>query len=126
MAELEQTSVEVQCSDGTFLNILLDATMAEQLRNGQIFLTEENGQIGIQQQDGQICLLEYADQTDVAVENTGRSFSEALFFASTNPKYDKRLFIESRVRYMKTTSSEHIVYMNCSELSLQKQTKILF
>ena len=70
MADLEQTSVEVQCSDGTFLNILLDAAMAEQLRNGQIFLTEENGQIGIQQQDGQICLLEYADQTDVAVENT--------------------------------------------------------
>ena len=78
MAELEQTSVEVQCSDGTFLNILLDATMAEQLRNGQIFLTEENGQIGIQQQDGQICLLEYADQTDVSVENTGKSFSEVF------------------------------------------------
>ena len=94
MAELEQTSVEVQCSDGTFLNILLDATMAEQLRNGQIFLTEENGQIGIQQQDGQICLLEYADQTDVAVENTGKSFPEALILASTNPQYDKRLFME--------------------------------
>ena len=70
MAEMEQTSVEVQCSDGTFLNIVLDATMAEQLRNGQIFLTEENGQIGIQQQDGQICLLEYAEQNDTIVENT--------------------------------------------------------
>ena len=86
MAELEQTSVEVQCSDGTFLNILLDATMAEQLRNGQIFLTEENGQIGIQQQDGQICLLEYADQTDVAVENTGKSFSEALILTHNMTK----------------------------------------
>ena len=25
---------------------------------------------------------------------TGKSFSEALFLASTNPQYDKRLFIE--------------------------------
>ena len=72
--------------------------MAEQLRNGQIFLTEENGQIGIQQQDGQICLLEYADQTDVAVEDTGKSFPEALILASTNPQYHKRLFIELTVQ----------------------------
>ena len=114
MAELEQTSVEVQCSDGTFLNILLDATMAEQLRNGQIFLTEENGQIGIQQQDGQICLLEYADQTDVAVENTGKSFPEALILVSTNPKCDKILFIDLQVEYMKIASAEHLQNMLCT------------
>ena len=34
---------------------------------------------------------------------TGKSFSEALILASTNPQYDKRLFIELRVQYMKTT-----------------------
>ena len=38
-------------------------------------------------------------QTDV---HTGKSFSEVLTLASTNPQYDKRLFIELRVQYMKT------------------------
>ena len=46
---------------------------------------------------------------------TGKSFSEALILASTNPKHDERFFIELRVQYMKTTSSEHVVYINCSE-----------
>jgi hypothetical protein len=38
---------------------------------------------------------------------TGKSFSEALIFTSTNPQYDKRLFIELQVQYMKIPSSEH-------------------
>ena len=38
---------------------------------------------------------------------TGKSLSEALIFASTNPQYDKRLFIELQVQYMKIASSEH-------------------
>ena len=41
---------------------------------------------------------------------TGKSFSEALIFASTNPQYDKRLFIESRVQCMKITSSDHVCF----------------
>ena len=53
--------------------------------------------------------------------NTGKSFSEALILASTNAQYDKRLFIELQVQYMKTTSLEHVVYINCFELSIQKQ-----
>ena len=44
-----------------------------------------------------------------------KSFSEALILASLNPQYDKRLFIELQVRYMKIASSEHVVYINCSE-----------
>ena len=44
---------------------------------------------------------------------TGKSLSEALILAATNPKYDQRLFIELQVQYMKTTSSEHVVYTNC-------------
>ena len=44
---------------------------------------------------------------------TGKSFSEALILASTNPQYDKRLFIDLPVQYMKTTSSKHVVYTNC-------------
>ena len=39
--------------------------------------------------------------------------SEALILESTNPQYDKRLFIDLPVQYMKTTSSEHVVYINC-------------
>jgi len=36
--------------------------------------------------------------------NTGKSLSEALIFASTNPKYDDRLFIELQVQYRKIPS----------------------
>ena len=46
---------------------------------------------------------------------TGKSSSKALILASTNPQYDKRLFIDLPVQYMKTTSSEHVVYKNCFE-----------
>ena len=38
---------------------------------------------------------------------TGKSMSEALIFASTNPQYDNRLFIELPLQYMKIPSSEH-------------------
>ena len=41
---------------------------------------------------------------------TGKSFSEVHILASTNPQYDKSLFIELSVQYMKITSSEHIVF----------------
>ena len=36
---------------------------------------------------------------------TGKSLSEALIFASTNPQYNDRLFIELQVQYMKIPSS---------------------
>ena len=51
---------------------------------------------------------------------TGKSFSEALILASTNPQYDKRLVIDLPVQYMKTSSSEHVVYMNCFECQNKK------
>ena len=44
---------------------------------------------------------------------TGKSLSEALIFATTNPQYDDRLYIELRVQYMKITSSKHVLYINC-------------
>ena len=37
--------------------------------------------------------------------NTGKSLSEALIFASTNPQYDDKLFIELQSQYMKIPSS---------------------
>ena len=39
------------------------------------------------------------------LRDTGKSLSEALIFASTNPQYDDRLFIELQVQYMKIPSS---------------------
>ena len=36
---------------------------------------------------------------------TGKSLSEAPIFASTNPQYDDRLFIELQFQYMKIPSS---------------------
>ena len=54
-------------------------------------------------------------------KGTGKSFSEGLILASTNLQYDKRLFIELRVQNMKITSSEHVVYINCSECQNKKQ-----
>ena len=51
------------------------------------------------------------------VKDTGKSLSEALIFASTNPQYDNRLFIELQVQYMKIPSSNLgrtcCVYRNC-------------
>ena len=57
----------------------------------------------------------------MVVDSTGKSFSEAITLASANPQYDKGLFIELRVQYMKTTSSEHVVYINFSECQNKKQ-----
>ena len=45
---------------------------------------------------------------------TGKSLSEALIFASTNPQYDDRFFIELRVQYMEIPSSEHVENMLCT------------
>ena len=57
--------------------------------------------------------------------STGKYFSEALIFESTNPQYDKRLFIELQIQYMKIASSEcqktnkkQFVYTSCSELAI--------
>ena len=41
----------------------------------------------------------------------GRDTGKAFIFASTNPHYDGRLFIELRVQYMKIPISEHVVYI---------------
>ena len=57
------------------------------------------------------------------LSSTGKSFSEALILASTNPQYDKRLFIDLPVQYMKTTSSEHGENMLCAKIVLNVKTK---
>ena len=47
---------------------------------------------------------------------TGKSLSEVLIFASTNPQYDDRLFIELQVQYMKIPSSELGENMLCTDI----------
>ena len=54
---------------------------------------------------------------------TGKSFSEALVLASTNPQYHKRLSIELRVQYMKIPSSEHVKNMLCAQNCFECQNK---
>ena len=49
---------------------------------------------------------------------TGKSLSEALIFASTNPQNDDRLFIELQVQYTKILSSEHRENMLCTKIVL--------
>jgi hypothetical protein len=56
---------------------------------------------------------------------TGKSLLESLILASTNPQYDKILFIDLPVQYMKITSSEHVVYINCFE-SQNKNKKTIY
>ena len=53
--------------------------------------------------------------------NTSKSLSEAFILTSTNPQYDKRLFVNLPVQYMRTTSSEHVVYINCYEYQNKNQ-----
>ena len=60
-----------------------------------------------------LCCPECAYKSKDEDAFTGKSFSEALILASTNPQYDKILFIDLPVHFMKTTSSEHVVYTNC-------------
>ena len=47
--------------------------------------------------------------------------SGAFILTATNPQYDKRLFIDLRVQYMKTTSLEHAVFIDCSECQYKNQ-----
>ena len=49
-------------------------------------------------------------------KSTGKSLSEALIFASTNPQYDDILFIDLQVQYMKMVRSQHGENMLCKEI----------
>ena len=52
--------------------------------------------------------------TEIPSTTTGKSMSEALIFASINPQYHNRLFIELPVQYIKIPSSEHGENMLCT------------
>ena len=42
----------------------------------------------------------------------GKFLSEALILGLINPQYDKRLFIDLPIQYMKTTTTEYVIYSN--------------
>ena len=48
------------------------------------------------------------------------------YLASTNPQYEDRLFIELPIEYMKIPSSEHDVYINCSECQNEKKKQFVY
>ena len=64
--------------------------------------------------------------TFYAAAITGKSFSKALILESVNPKYDDRLFIDSRLQYKKNTSWEHVVYKNCFVCQNKNKKQFLY
>ena len=64
----------------------------------------------------------YQVEDGISNSEQGTVQSEAFILTSTNPQYDKRLFIDLPVQYMKTTSSEHVVNINCQN----KNKKTIF
>ena len=48
------------------------------------------------------------------IVSTGKSLSEALIFASTNPQYDDRLFIDHENCNLRIPAG-HVEYINCSK-----------
>ena len=60
------------------------------------------------------------------INYTGKSLAEALILGPTNSQYDKRLFIDLPVQYIKTISSEHVVYINCSECQNKNKKQFVY
>ena len=52
----------------------------------------------------------------IILYDKGKYLSEALIFASNNPQYDDRLFIELQVQYIRIPSSEHVKNMLCTQI----------
>ena len=49
--------------------------------------------------------MEFQEKIILRLIFAGKSLSEALIFASTNPQYDDRFFIKLQVQYVKITSA---------------------
>ena len=69
-------------------------------------------------------VLSFEQFEKIKTNITGKSLSEALIFASTNPQYDDRLFIELQVQDMKIPSSQHGENMLCTEIDFDIQNNL--
>ena len=81
--------------------LFLDFLRKSKMSSNQKYLTELCQQISFKYPS---ISCNYQVELDRPVD-TGKSLSEALIFASTNPQYDDRLFIELQLQYMKIPSS---------------------
>ena len=74
--------------------------------------------LGIQRKSNQNTIekIKPIETNNSKIFYTGKSLSDVIIFASTNPQYDDILFIELQVQYVKIPSSElggeHVVYRN--------------
>ena len=57
-------------------------------------IRKQDQQLKVSKSQKQIRLFSFSQKIEQKFYYTGKSLSEALFLASTNPKYDNRLFIE--------------------------------
>ena len=85
--------------------------------------SDQNSKLSKLRQDIQENSCGFKNRNLLHFHITGKSLSEALFLGSTNPHYDKRLFIDLPVHYMKTTSSEHGENILCAKIVLNVKTK---
>ena len=99
--------VEIPCCDTR----LLEQNVKTNLRTNFFVLVIEFIRLSLRQcKLGSILMITYLFYFCLFVSfyvmiHAGKSLSEALIFASTDPQYDDRLFIELQVQYMKIPSS---------------------
>ena len=60
----------------------------------------------------------------VDISCTGKSLSDALIFASTNPQYDDILVIELQVQILKIPNAENGENMSCIEIDFDIQNNL--
>ena len=114
----------------------LPAPFVQKLQN--LKLSELTNNIWVCQLSGELAfqILTYHNLAKLCIEIcwkcwkktvlfTDKSLSEALIFASTNPQYDNRLFIELQLQYMKIPSSEHGKNMLCTEIVFDIQNNFM-
>ena len=91
---------QIESTNMQHIQPISGATMLEPMTSSEQILMKEIDDIS-----NTDLLLEESFFSPIFKIRTGKSLTEALIFAQTNPQYDDRLFIELRVHYMKIPSS---------------------
>ena len=64
--------------------------------------------IELKSTDNPYVLINFHKLLSSTYYSTGKSLSEALILASTNPQYDNKLFNDLQVQYKKIPKAEHV------------------